>query len=987
MAVELCKVGLWMEALEPGKPLSFLEHHIQCGNSLLGATPRLLREGIPDDAFKPIEGDDKSYCSQYRKRNRDFRKTGQLSLFDDDNTAPWQRLGDLATGLGQLDTIADDTIEGVQRREERYAEIVRSTGYKFGRMWADAWCAAFVWKKRRDDKLLYPITEEIFRRLESSPHRIPHWMQDEIQRLASQYQFFHWHLAFPDVFRVPGPGEDAENEQAGWRGGFDVVLGNPPWERLKLSEDEWFAEPRPDIAKAPNAAKRQEMIARLREEDQPLYERFLEDKRRAEGESHLIRSSGRYPLCGQGDINTYAVFAEHNKALQNPTGRIGCVLQAGIATDKTCSGFFNDLVVSRSLVSLYSFDNHEGVFPGVKSSTRFCLMTLAGRARPFEGPVKFAFYARSLQELHSAGRLFVLTPDDISRLNPNTGTCPVFRSAKDASLVAGVYRRTPVLVDEKGESDEWGLTIRRVLDMNKPQVLAACVSSPPGQGHLSWLTVWEGKLIDQLNHRGSTYDNGKVRRLEQHQLESACVGIQPRYWLPEGELVARLPSFWDRRWLLVWQDVTDVNTMSRTVISTVLPLCGTDFTLRVGFPGTEPPTCAVAFVANLNSFVFDYVARQKIGGTHLSDYILRQLPVISPRPHKLPCPWSGGIVPLGEWLLARVLELTFTAWDLKPFAEDCGHDGPPFRWDEGRRFLMRCELDAAYFHLYLGTPKEWRETGTEDLLGYFPTPRDAVDYIMDTFPIVKRKDEKKHGEYRTKRTILEIYDAMQSAIETGAVYRTLLNPPPGPPAEGLPEWRAGQPRPAEWPEHIHPPIEAALEHPEEAPPEELTPTAYPSSPADEAICAAALAIVEQSGDITSMDHLDALLLATHPDWCRVFLESNSTRKFHAARQAAPSELPLDPSGSIHWKECRDYLEERGAISVNHPSLEQVISPASELRSIRAEFPGGVDGLVEYALKALERVHALQQDISSVPEDEQSILRALDEQHRLNGFAA
>ncbi|MBM3299767.1 MAG: N-6 DNA methylase, partial [Deltaproteobacteria bacterium] len=229
MAVELCKVSLWMEALEPGKPLSFLEHKIQCGNSLLGATPALLEKGIPDDAFKPIEGDDKKLCTSYRKLNKDERQ-GQQDIFARFEE-PWDRLGDLATSILNLEKIEDDTIQGICQKQQRYAELVRSAGYLYGRLWADAWCAAFVWKKVNDRNLPYAVTEQIFRQIEKSPYAVPHWMRDEIQRLSTQYQFFHWHLAFPDVFRVPASGERPDNEQTGWCGGFDVVLGNPPWIR------------------------------------------------------------------------------------------------------------------------------------------------------------------------------------------------------------------------------------------------------------------------------------------------------------------------------------------------------------------------------------------------------------------------------------------------------------------------------------------------------------------------------------------------------------------------------------------------------------------------------------------------------------------------------------------------------------------------------------------------------------------------------------
>jgi hypothetical protein len=160
------------------------------------------------------------------------------------------------------------------------------------------------------------------------------------------------------------------------------------------------------------------------------------------------------------------------------------------------------------------------------------------------------------------------------------------------------------------------------------------------------------------------------------------------------------------------------------------------------------------------------------------------------------------------------LELTYTAWDLEPFAQDRGYDGPPFCWDEARRFQLRAELDAAFFHLYLPSNAhgDWLPAVNESpedlarLKESFPEPRDAVSYIMDTFPIVRRKDEEKYnGDYRTKRVILEIYDAMQEAIRTGVPYQTPLDPPPGPPAHPLPDWPVGASRPIGWPRHIHAP--------------------------------------------------------------------------------------------------------------------------------------------------------------------------------------
>ncbi|MGH2479850.1 MAG: Eco57I restriction-modification methylase domain-containing protein, partial [Ktedonobacteraceae bacterium] len=242
MAVELCKVSLWMEAIEPGKPLSFLDAHIQCGNSLLGTTPALLREGIPDEAFNSIESDDKKICSYFKKKNKD-QHSGQLSLFAPD-LQPWERLGDLGSEMRKFEEMRDDTVMQIHQKEAYYEQMRASESYANSLLWANAWCAAFVWKKT--DEFAYPITEEIFRNFERSPYSMIGWMRAEVERLAAQYQFFHWHLAFPDVFHVPANIEEAENAQAGWSGGFDVVLGNPPWEKIKLQEKEWFASRRPE---------------------------------------------------------------------------------------------------------------------------------------------------------------------------------------------------------------------------------------------------------------------------------------------------------------------------------------------------------------------------------------------------------------------------------------------------------------------------------------------------------------------------------------------------------------------------------------------------------------------------------------------------------------------------------------------------------------------------------------------------------------------
>jgi hypothetical protein len=251
---------------------------------------------------------------------------------------------------------------------------------------------------------------------------------------------------------------------------------------------------------------------------------------------------------------------------------------------------------------------------------------------------------------------------------------------------------------------------------------------------------------------------------------------------------------WQKKWTSGWRRVS-ATTNERTFLQTIFPNAGFGDSIFLMYLNSEQ-FCTPAMLGSLASFVFDFLARQKMGGVNLSFYIVGQLPVLLPSTFIRLCLWENRHFKFHDWLLPRVLELTYTAWDLEPFAKDCGWEGPPFRWDEDRRFLLRCELDAAIFHLYLpSTPDgQWKparvadgavrdETPAElaELKKHFPTPRDAVAYIMDTFPIVRRKDEERYGDYRTKRVILEIYDEIAEAIRTGRPYQTRLDPPPADP--------------------------------------------------------------------------------------------------------------------------------------------------------------------------------------------------------------
>jgi hypothetical protein len=755
MAVELCKVSLWMEAVEPGLPLTFLNSHIQHGNALLGTTPELMAKGIPDAAWEPIEGDDRKVASALKKRNKQ-EASGQRS-FDTLWTSPADNGAQAVTkAVNELEVAPDADAAELAQKEARWEGILTSQEYRRQKFAADAWCAAFVWPKQMGPVSEVAPTNELWRQLRDGQGRPPELTQRTVEELAQQYRFFHWHLQYPQVFG---------------RGGFDVVLGNPPWERIKVQEHEFFASRSPEIARAPNSATRKQQIAKLAVEDPHLWREWCEAIRRAEGESQLIRHSERYPLCGKGDVNTYALFAEHNRSLLAFKGRAGFIVPTGIATDDTTKAYFQALVNGECLVCLFDFQSGGELFGEVGHARfKFCLLTI-GASKSF----LVAFGLRVTHELKDRGRLFELTPNDIALINPNTRTCPVFRTQTDANLTKAIYRRIPILIREtetRGHPENpWGIQLARMFDMSND---AQLFMTRKQLLDLGWslsgnvfrrasermLPLYEGRLAHQFNHRHALEPEGELVDATDTQLRDPSFLVEPQYWVPEAaaeEMLNRRKSACSTG-LLGFRRVARPGD-ERTVIAAILPWrpASYGFIMTIG-PGAKD---LVLLCGIYNSFAFDFLARSSLSQPSFPQSTFQQL--AAPNPAQLDqVAWDAGMT-MRAFVLPRVLELTYTAWDLEPFARDVGFNGPPFRWDAERRFLLRCELDAAFFHLY-------------------GLNREDTAYIMDTFPIVRKHDEKAHGEYRTKRVILEIYDALAESTRTGTPYQTRLNPPPADPS-------------------------------------------------------------------------------------------------------------------------------------------------------------------------------------------------------------
>ncbi|WP_055571752.1 Eco57I restriction-modification methylase domain-containing protein, partial [Streptomyces prasinopilosus] len=793
MAVELAKVSLWLEALEPGKPLGFLDAHVKRGNGLIGATPKLLAEGVPDDAFKPIEGDDKKYAAGLVKRNK-AQRGGQDELRFDTDALPGNER--YAVELARITAAPANSLKQVRAQESAYRTYTESAAYVHDLHAADAWCAAFVWPKHEGAP--EAPTDQVFRALRSRDQSaVPDATHTEILWLRDQYGFFHWHLEFPEVFSVPESGVGVQRS-TGWVGGFDAVVGNPPWERVKLQEQEFFAQRDPRIADAKNAAVRKRLIAELRADPDGarLYFEFEAAKRRSEGESHFLRVSARFPLTGRGDINTYAVFTETDRTLTGPLGRTGVIVPTGIATDATTQFFFKNLLEQGSLASLFEFGNEDKLFAAVKDYVRYCLLTMRSQGTP-DAPISMVAKVRQVAQIPD--RSYTLTSRDILRVNPNTGTCPIFSSRRDADITLGIYRRVPILIDETKEvgGNPWGVSFMRMLDMSNDSHLFRPAAQNGEtfddllkagwtldgnvlvRGKERLLPLYEAKMLHHFDHRFSTYENATEKQLnertlprftvEQHS-DASAVPL-PRYWVPEQDVStgkvdkdgkpvmesgvrSRLAAKgWNRKWLFGWRDICRASD-ERTMIAAAAPAHGFGHKFLLALA----PQAAL-LTAVWSSFVTDYAARQAIGGTSMSYFIVRQLPV--PTPDQL--------APHTVFLTPRILELAYTANDMGPFARDLGDTGAPFRWDEDRRAVIRAELDAFFFHLYGIT-------------------REDTAYILDTFNGTRHNDIKAHGEYRTKNLILAEYDRMAAAGLTlenpltegeSGTYRSTLTPPPG----------------------------------------------------------------------------------------------------------------------------------------------------------------------------------------------------------------
>ncbi len=746
LAVELAKITLWIESVVPGEPLTFLDSHFVCGDATLGIDNlKNLEHGIPNAAYKALTGDDPAAAKELAKRNRaalksmadDARYGGDL-FYDPKHT--------LANQMRGIDEMPEDTLEEIEAKKAAYAKFREEGSLNHFTLAADVFTAAFLLPKtsvdvqigslgngaplteKRPDPTI-PTTAELYGILTAGAAGSYPSSEtlDCCAAVCRQNRVLHWPLAFPTVFE---------------KGGFDCILTNPPWDRIKLQEKEFFAAHDPEIANAQNASVRKKLIEKLPQNNPSLYSMFHAALRRSEVGSNFIHDSGRFRLSNVGDVNLYSILAETILQVRCANGTAGFIVPTGICTDDLNKKLFGYIVSRRCLRSLYDFENEDKLFVDVHHSFKFSLVTI-GECDSAE----FSFFNRSVNDLLDQRRHFGLTLDDFHLINPNSHTAPIFRTKEDANLAKKIFAKAGVLWDQNSISgNPWQVSFMRMFDMSLDSGVFQKDSS------LDTLPLYEAKMMHQFDHRWATYDSsGETRDVTTAEKADIAYEVSPSYWLPRMVVDDKFAS--QPKYLLAWRKITRAVNI-RTTVASALPYCAAGDSCLLLFTRQSDKLNA-CLLSDFNSLVHDWGVRQKLGGTNLSYSYVYQMATLAPSAYS-----QEDI----DFIVPRVLELTYTSHSLKGWAEALGYEGEPFVFDPERRAILRAELDARYAKLYGLNEQELR---------YILDPADVYgeDYPSESFRVLKEKEIAEFGEYRTRRMVLDAWKAQEEPFAVGDDYK------------------------------------------------------------------------------------------------------------------------------------------------------------------------------------------------------------------------
>ena len=782
MALELARMALWLEAYTPDRALGFLDHHLVCGDALLGLLELgVVKGGIPDEAFKAITGDDKEVARMLTKLNRAGRKALEER----------QKRGQLALGLGtqslaeafaQLDSLGDHAVEGVAAKRARWAALRHEAEASPLSLAADMFISAFLMPKRlapgeqalREQQATgrFPTTATLGMALDGTLAP-SHPVAQAARSACAESRVLHWPLVFPQVFA---------------RGGFDVVIGNPPWEKFTISEEEWFASRASEIAAIPSKSRRRVLIRDLERGSPALYSAWQAAQREAEVlKAALSRKSRLYPLTGFGEQNTYHLFTERSYGILRPEGRCGMVVKTGIGSAKNCLPLFTELTQTHKLVSLFDFVNAKRLFPAVQTVERFCLITIQGTARA-SSDIALATLCQDVEDLREPGRVYHLSPDDIALMSPVNGACPLLQSEADAEIMRKVYRAFPVLAlkDRQRAERHWNVRYSALFHMSndsasfrrKEELEHEGAEMTSGAGfrcaRQTYLPLGEGKYIYHFDHRFGTFESVPASKRfgrkatapspTADQLRDPHYEIVPRYWISEEAWTARRQQLgMSLQYQLHIRDVAGAYPDLRTAIAAICPAGPAGDKAPVLILDGEGASAAIArrylaFAALFCSMPFDYIVRNKLFSKSLKWNTLGQVPMPTPA-HVFGDARSGGS--LGAALVQVALELTYVTHSLRSIGEPLGVPGP-YTFDADRRWSLMRIADAVSAHL-------------------FTLERAELVHVLSSFRTLARWEQRVVGEYATAIAVLAAFDNIARQLnEVGRLDLALIGGSLGP---------------------------------------------------------------------------------------------------------------------------------------------------------------------------------------------------------------
>lgn len=750
MAVELAKVALWLHTFTVGAPLSFIDHHLAAGDSLFGLWVR--------DAI------DKA------------GKGGALFLHE-----PLQRAQTQARVMETIESLTDAEIAEAHRSAEMWEGVEAQTGELDGFV---SFVHALDWLdlKGPDKALAAQWLDGVFgdpmpiargKRAPESPKAKPEDVERftaiwrEARALIDEERFLNWQITFPGVW--------SNWASAGLEGGFDAVVGNPPWAKVELEASKWFLGRNAPIVHAPTNAEREMLIAELEQTDPLLFHDYHIAKQRFSMSADVARRAGAYPLFGRGRPNLYQLFFERALRLVKPTGFVGFLVPSGIISDKVSSDFVRSIAPDSRIHVFWDFENRrpEGGRFFADVDPRFKVaITVIGGADRISPQIKAGFFLPSTNREDIAKGAIPLRSTLFERFNPTTGTAIIFRDQRDAAITAAIYDRLPVMRMPKAKP-VWNVTFSQMLNQSNDSKLFHPSERLMNDG---WYPValnrfqkgdeiafplYEGKMVQAFDHRAAdiVLNEANQRRAAQPEAIDLNGHADPKRFPAPRAFVkgSDIPLEARLDWMVAYKDTT-ATTNVRTMIAAMLPASAAVHALPVLLPADRKALAgyraqAPLILGNLNSICFDYLGRQKVQTTHFSWYIVEQLPVIPPAAYVR----QFGPKTAADIVREAVLELTYTAHDMALFARDMGHldaSGevmPPFVWDEDRRLHLRSKLDALYFILYgVFDPADPAQS------------RDDIRYIYSTFPIVERQETERWGNYRSRDLCLAWINALMA---------------------------------------------------------------------------------------------------------------------------------------------------------------------------------------------------------------------------------